>query len=410
MQLSKRQFGLLLLTVTVFTILLLFMISDHFQNSRSVSQRYKYFDKSHEKTDKSYNTTDKSYNTTGKSHNKTGNSYKKTIMTIQASTDVFGWIHRFKYSFDFKNCEYSNCVYKHNVIFTGKVSADIILVEFQSNLITRTKQLPKHRENQLWIAFGHESPVQPHHRWKSHLNNINGTMTYRRDSNLYFPWGETIPLKETDRRNAENYGKDKSKGAFAYVSHCSSVGYDRLGTMKELSKYIDVDIFGGCTGKRPCLKRNTECEAKKHKNYKFYLSFENSLCKDYISEKFWKTLFSPAYFVPVALGGLSVDEYTAIAPPDSFIHAYNFSSISQLGNYLRYLMENDDAYNKYHQWRENFDITFNGVPHTTSCKLCELANKPDLLRPFQNTKFADEWNNLSSCRSFGNDLLFNRIQ
>ena len=397
MQLSNRQFGLLLLTVTIFTISLSFMISDHFQNSRSVNQRYKYADKFHDKTDKSYEKTDI--------------SHKKTIMTIQASNDgKLGCIGKFQNYSDFKNCEYSNCVYKRSVYSTGSVNADIVLFVFKSHLASRTKHLPKHRKSQLWIALSHESPAFPFNQWKSHLNNINGTMTYRRDSNLYLPFGETIPLKETDRRIAENYSKDKSKGAFAYVSHCSSVGYDRLGTMKELSKYIDVDIFGGCTRKRPCKTNRFRCEATEHKNYKFYFSFENSLCKDYITEKFWKILFSQAYFVPVALGGLSVDEYTAIAPPDSFIHVYNFSSISQLGNYLRYLMENDDAYNKYHQWRENFDTTFNGVPHTTSCKLCELANKPDLLRSFQNTKFADKWNNLSSCRTFGKDQLLNGRQ
>ena len=390
MKLSNRQLGLLILTAAIYIALSSFIINNHFRSSGSINQRYKYFGKSHETTDK---------------------SYKKTIMMIRAPTEMFiGCAFSFKRSINFKNCEYSNCVYKHNVPFTGTVRADIVLFLFKSDIIINAEQLPKHQENQLWIAFCHETPVRLQNYWKSHLNNINSTMTYRKDSNLYLPWGETVPIKSSGRHTKENYAKDKEKGAFAYVSHCSSDGYDRLGTMKELSKYIDVDIFGGCTGKRPCLNQNSECEAKEHKNYKFYLSFENSLCKDYISEKFWKTLFSQAYFVPVALGGLSVDEYTAIAPPDSFIHAYNFSSISQLGNYLRYLIEHDDAYNRYHQWREHFYTTLFDVPRATSCKLCELANKPDLLMSFQNTQFADEWNNLSTCRSFGNDLFFNKRQ
>ena len=36
--------------------------------------------------------------------------------------------------------------------------------------------------------------------------------------------------------------------------------------------------------------------------YYFYLSFENSLCDQYITEKFFKILFSNSTLVPVVMG------------------------------------------------------------------------------------------------------------
>ncbi len=45
--------------------------------------------------------------------------------------------------------------------------------------------------------------------------------------------------------------------------------------MKELQKYIDVDVFGKC-GQLKCSK-DKKCHEMIAKNYKFYLAFENSV-------------------------------------------------------------------------------------------------------------------------------------
>ena len=45
------------------------------------------------------------------------------------------------------------------------------------------------------------------------------------------------------------------------------------------------------------------------KLYKFYLSFENTLCKSYITEKFLYTFASKDGPIPIALGGLSTADY-----------------------------------------------------------------------------------------------------
>ena len=52
---------------------------------------------------------------------------------------------------------------------------------------------------------------------------------------------------------------------------------------KNLQKYIDVDIYGGC-GPLKCSLQPWEC-LEMLDDYRFYFSFENSLCKDYVTEK-----------------------------------------------------------------------------------------------------------------------------
>jgi hypothetical protein len=46
------------------------------------------------------------------------------------------------------------------------------------------------------------------------------------------------------------------------------------------------------------------------KDYKFYLSLENALCKDYITEKFYLALASGV--IPIVYGGSSVLDYQQV--------------------------------------------------------------------------------------------------
>ena len=62
----------------------------------------------------------------------------------------------------------------------------------------------------------------------------------------------------------------------------------RLQYAQELQKYIDVDIYGAC-GTKTCTRSTAnECFDMLDRDYKFYLAFENSNCKDYITEKFFR--------------------------------------------------------------------------------------------------------------------------
>ena len=42
--------------------------------------------------------------------------------------------------------------------------------------------------------------------------------------------------------------------------------------------------------------------------YKFYLGFENSVCRDYITEKFW-TILVKTTTVPIVFGGTDINRW-----------------------------------------------------------------------------------------------------
>ena len=107
---------------------------------------------------------------------------------------------------------------------------------------------------------------------------------------------------------------------------------------------------------------------------------ENSLCKDYISEKFWHQAISH-YVVPVVMGPPR-EEYELVAPPNSFIHVDDFNSIKDLTDYLIKLDNNDTLYGQYLKWMsipENKDLfkeknaekLKNSLKPNGVCALCE---------------------------------------
>jgi hypothetical protein len=84
---------------------------------------------------------------------------------------------------------------------------------------------------------------------------------------------------------SKNYAANKTKQVAWFVSNCGA-RTRRLEYARELQKYIGVDIYGSC-GDKTCPRGDPQCTNLLNKDYKFYLSFENSHCKDYITEKFF---------------------------------------------------------------------------------------------------------------------------
>jgi hypothetical protein len=56
-----------------------------------------------------------------------------------------------------------------------------------------------------------------------------------------------------------------------------------------MTKYITIDIYGGC-GPLKCIRGGNQNCDKLLDDYKFYIAAENSICPDYITEKFYRAL------------------------------------------------------------------------------------------------------------------------
>ena len=100
----------------------------------------------------------------------------------------------------------------------------------------------------------------------------------------------------------------------------------------------------------------------------FYLSLENSLCKDYITEKFWKIL--PYNVIPIVLNGVNM---TSIAPPHSYIDISDFSNfhglyafnelflflfIAEFAQYVLTVSKSPSLFASYFWWRDYYKEEF----------------------------------------------------
>ncbi len=98
--------------------------------------------------------------------------------------------------------------------------------------------------------------------------------------------------------------------------------------------------------------------------HKFYLSFENSLCKDYVTEKLFARINMNV--VPVVMGG---GPYSDVTPPHSVIDTANFESPKKLAEYLIWLDKHPEEYLSYFWWKDYYEVESSGLK-LAACELC----------------------------------------
>lgn len=250
-------------------------------------------------------------------------------------------------------------------------------------------------QNQRLIFFTQESPDSSKTLDVTKLDNVfNWTMTYQHDSDVRLLYGrvrpnEQQPLNITSSQQVQQNIRNNKTGKVAWmVSHCPTFSH-REDYVAQLSKFIPVDIYGNC-GKLKCPRDENNwlsdpgCYVHLAARYKFYLSFENSICTDYVTEKFFNILNYD--IVPVVMGGAN---YSAIAPPHSFIDALQFDGPKELADYLMKLDREDGLYGEYFKWKNSFTVEA-GVEQMARhafCDLCAKLHKSDVENKEEQRKF-----------------------
>ncbi|NP_001098305.1 alpha3-fucosyltransferase [Oryzias latipes] len=242
-------------------------------------------------------------------------------------------------------------------------SADIVVFH-NRELIQGRQKLPTdllRPEGQRWAWMSLESPAH-NGNLKPFANIFNMTISYRRDADVTIPYGELLP-KEEETPLPEDITVNKSSLVCWVVSNYMR-HHKRTQVYKELSAVVPVQVYGRWTGKplssSDLLPTISRCF--------FYLAFENSLAKDYITEKLWKNSYE-AGAVPVVLGP-SIQDYKAVAPPHSFIHVNEFASVRELGEYLQELAKDKKRYAEYFNWKQWWKVKLYVDWRERLCNIC----------------------------------------
>ncbi|XP_069165577.1 alpha-(1,3)-fucosyltransferase C isoform X2 [Procambarus clarkii] len=260
---------------------------------------------------------------------------------------------------------------------------DALLWHFRSDDKSLPTQRSPHTRYVFWLM---ESPAHLFARIERFNQVFNWTFTYRLDSDFPLPYGRVYRRRVPEKPSNRNYAAGKTKMAAWLVSNCNTIG-GRKHLIRTLRNWIKIDEFGKCGGTKCQSQQSLKCHSTLAADYKFYLSFENSLCRDYVTEKLFNVLRLD--IVPVVYG---LANYSQHAPPHSYIDALSFPTAKALADYLIYLDHNDTAYNEYFKWKRFHRLPIDWVNYAKPyCDLCERLHSDNSTKIYDLKKwFVDE--------------------
>ncbi|KAI8436161.1 hypothetical protein MSG28_004250, partial [Choristoneura fumiferana] len=332
----------------------------------------------------------------GKVH-KTTNSQSNPIWT-NSKHEPFMYMGVGQQGFIDRKCKYTNCFVTDDRDYLGDVTKfDVIAFAGPEVVHMNETKLPKKRSPHQKYAFTNIESADNYPACTNRFDNFfNWTWTYRLDSET--KWGYLI-VRDAENNiigpNTEMHWmkikdmdpiddalrvklRNKTKAAAWFVSNCRSRS-GRENFVKHLQKALKsydltVDIYGKCGPLKCGRDKAAECNDMVERDYYFYLSFENSFAKDYVTEKLLYGLQHNA--VPIVYGGAN---YTRFMPDGIYLNARQLGP-EALAKKMKHLIDNNDQYEDYFRWKKYYSFHNRNENAETDdyCGFCNLLNNKEM--------------------------------
>lgn len=236
---------------------------------------------------------------------------------------------------------------------------------------------------QRWIWFNMDSPINTR-RIPGIQGLFNLTLSYRKDADIHVRWQLTVK-KNTNG----DFVLPKKERLLCWIvdnSDLHTESGESYSYYRELAKHIHVDVFNSsCAG----LLRS-ESYFLTISSCKFYLSFESSIHRDYITETFSGPL--AAGTVPIVLGPPR-GNYEDFAPGTSFLHVNDFPDARTLAEFLLRLDKDEEAFMRYFNWRRFYTARrhFTGENHEFAHAICQACDHVGVTREYRVVPDLYKW-------------------
>lgn len=246
-----------------------------------------------------------------------------------------------------------------------------------------------------WALLHEESPMNNHMLvHKPMLTLFNHTGTFQWQSDFPITSQHILSLEYLTKRKPLSISLKNEKRAKGFApimfvqSHCS-VSSDRDRYVEELMKHIDVDSYGQCVKNKDLPSHLTDPVESMFAEgfhdliaqYKFTLAFENAICDDYMTEKLYRPLHVGS--VPIYMGSHKANKW--VPSNQSVIFIDNFSTPKDLADFVKFLDEDDNEYEKYLQFK-NSEADFENIflkEHLINRSWGEDREHSDFIRAFE---------------------------
>lgn len=154
-----------------------------------------------------------------------------------------------------------------------------------------------------------------------HAHQFNWSMSLRPDATIWNPYSRLQPYRSPPPPLRDIMHAKTASAPVLWIATNCRTNNRREQFVSALRRHVQVHVAGRCLRSHALQHRPSTGLGASHQpstlssqqfeallpTYKFYLSFENSCCEDYVTEKFYRAL--NAFTVPVVMGTANIQDY-----------------------------------------------------------------------------------------------------